>query len=90
LPRSKAPLFERKALLRKLIAKTDILFSENFETDGAAMFKHACKMGLEGIVSKVQNSRYNSGRGNGPREPLPIAGFALKDSRFDGLYIRPA
>jgi bifunctional non-homologous end joining protein LigD len=97
LPRSKAPLFERKALLRKLIAKTDILFSENFETDGAAMFKHACKMGLEGIVSKVQNSRYNSGRGNDwvkvtcrQRETLPIAGFALKDSRFDGLYIRPA
>ena len=47
----KAPLLERKALLRKLIAKTDILFSESFETDGAAMFKHACKMGLEGIAS---------------------------------------
>jgi bifunctional non-homologous end joining protein LigD len=46
------------------IAKTDILFSESFETDGAAMFKHACKMGLEDIVSKVRDSRYNSGRGN--------------------------
>jgi bifunctional non-homologous end joining protein LigD len=30
----KAPLFERKALLRKLVDKTDILFSESFETDG--------------------------------------------------------
>jgi bifunctional non-homologous end joining protein LigD len=90
----KAPLFERKASLRKLIAKTDILFSESFETDGAAMFKHACRMGLEGIVSKVRDSRYNSGRGNDwvkvtcrQRETLPIAGFALKDNRFDGLYI---
>jgi bifunctional non-homologous end joining protein LigD len=60
----KAPLFERKALLHKLIAKTDILFSESFETDGATMFKQACKMGLEGVVSKVRDSRYNSGRGN--------------------------
>src|SRR3984957_17597000 len=44
----KAPLFECKALLRKMVAKTDILFSESFEIDGAAMFKHASKMGLEG------------------------------------------
>ena len=83
-----------QGMLRKLIAKTDILFSESFETDGAAMFKHACKMGLEGIVSKVRDSRYNSGRGKDwvkvtcrQRETLPIAGFALKENRFDGLYV---
>src|ERR1700679_3850794 len=76
-----APLFERKALLQKLIDKTDILFSESFETDGTAMLKHACKMGLEGVVSKVRDSRYNSGRGKDwvkvtcrQRETLPIAG----------------
>ena len=90
----KAPLFERKALLRKMIDKTDILFSESFQTDGAAMFKQACKIGLEGVVSKVRDSPYNSGRGNNwvkvtcrQRETLPIAGFALKENRFDGLYI---
>jgi bifunctional non-homologous end joining protein LigD len=37
----KAPLLDRKALLRKLVAKTDILFSESFEADGAAMFRPA-------------------------------------------------
>src|ERR1700722_5599617 len=90
----KTPLFERKTLLRKLIAKTDILFSESFEIDGAAMFKHACKIGLEGVVSKVRDSRYNSGRGNDwvkvtcrQRETLPIPGFALEESRFDRPYI---
>jgi bifunctional non-homologous end joining protein LigD len=90
----KAPLFERKALLQKLIDKTDILFSESFETDGVAMFKQACKMGLEGVVSKVRDSCYNSGRGKDwikvtcrQRETLPIAGFALKENRFDGLYV---
>jgi bifunctional non-homologous end joining protein LigD len=91
---SRRPLLERKALLRKMVAKTDILFSESFETDGATMLKQACKMGLEGVVSKVRDSRYNSGRGNDwvkvtcrQRETLPIAGFALKENRFDGLYI---
>ena len=29
---------------------------------GAAVFQHACKMGLEGIVSKRLGSRYRSGR----------------------------
>ena len=28
------------------------------------MFAHACKVGLEGVVSKVRDSRYASGRGN--------------------------
>jgi bifunctional non-homologous end joining protein LigD len=90
----KLPLMERKALLKKLIAKTTIQFSDSFEVDGPEMFKHACGIGLEGVVSKVRDSRYNSGRGNdwvkktcAQRETLPIAGFALKENRFDGLYI---
>jgi bifunctional non-homologous end joining protein LigD len=90
----KLPLIERKSLLKKLVDKTEIQFSESFEVDGREMFKHACKTGLEGVVSKVRDSRYNSGRGNdwvkvtcAQRETLPIAGFALKDNRFDGLFI---
>jgi bifunctional non-homologous end joining protein LigD len=60
----KLPLVERKALLKKLIAKPAIQFSESFEVGGPEMFKHACGIGLEGVVSKVRDSRYNSGRGN--------------------------
>jgi hypothetical protein len=30
--------------------------------DGEVVFRHACKMGLEGIVSKRLGSRYRSGR----------------------------
>jgi bifunctional non-homologous end joining protein LigD len=52
----KLSLFERKALLKKLLSGTDIQFSESFEVDGPAMFKHACKTGLEGVVSKVRDS----------------------------------
>ena len=45
-------------LLKKLIADTDVQFSESL------MFKHACGVGLEGIASKVRDSRYQSGRSN--------------------------
>jgi bifunctional non-homologous end joining protein LigD len=60
----KLPLIERKGHLKRLIAGTDVQFSESFEVDGAEMFAHACKIGLEGVVSKVRDSRYSSGRGN--------------------------
>ena len=90
----KLPLVERKTLLKKLIAKTAVQFSESFEVDGPEMFKHACGVGLEGVVSKVRDSRYSSGRGNdwvkktcAQRETPPIAGFAMKESKFDGLYL---
>jgi bifunctional non-homologous end joining protein LigD len=90
----KLPLLERKAILQKLIAKTAIQFSESFEIGGREMFKHACKTGLEGVVSKVRDSRYPTDRTNdwvkvtcAQRETLRIAGFALDGSKWDGLYI---
>jgi bifunctional non-homologous end joining protein LigD len=90
----KMPLVERKALLKKLIAKTAIQFSESFEVDGPELFKHACGIGLEGVVSKVRDSKYVSGRGNdwvkktcAQRETLQIAGYAMKGTKFDGLYV---
>ena len=90
----KLPLIERKSHLKKLIAKTAIQFSESFEVDGPEMYQHACSIGLEGVVSKVRDSRYPSGRGNDwvkktcqQRETLPIAGFALKANKFDGIYL---
>ena len=90
----KLPLFERKAHLQKIITGTDVQFSESFEVDGAGMFAHACKLGLEGVVSKVRDSRYLSSRGNdwvkktcAQRETLTIVGFALDGKNWDGLYV---
>jgi bifunctional non-homologous end joining protein LigD len=60
----KLPLLERKAQLKKTVAKSSLQFSETFEIDGGEMLAHACKIGLEGVVSKVRDSRYASGRGN--------------------------
>ena len=39
-----------------------IQLSEAITGDGAAIFRHACLRGLEGIVSKRVGSRYVSGR----------------------------
>lgn len=90
----KLPLLRRKAELRKIIARTDIQFSESFEVDGPEMLAHACKVGLEGVVSKVRDSVYPSGRSNdwvkktcAQRETLTIAGFALDGTKWDGLYV---
>ena len=88
------PLIDRKAQLKQIISETDVQFSESFEIDGGEIFKHACAIGLEGVVSKVRDSRYRSGRGNdwvkktcAQRETLTIAGFALDGSKWDGLYV---
>jgi hypothetical protein len=40
-------------------------FNEHLEGDGPTVFAHACKMGLEGIVSKRKDSAYRSGRSPG-------------------------
>src|SRR3954468_3271989 len=56
---------ERRALLQKYLAKAGpaLHFSEHMDgPDGEAMFRHACRLGLEGIVSKKLAAPYLSGR----------------------------
>jgi len=62
------PLGERKARLRQLLearprgkAKS-IRYVEHFESGGDAILKSACKLSLEGIVSKKLSAPYRSGR----------------------------
>jgi ATP-dependent DNA ligase len=59
------PIEARKAALAKLIcgAGPGLQLSKHLDgQDGAIVFQHACKLGLEGIVSKRRGSRYESGR----------------------------
>jgi bifunctional non-homologous end joining protein LigD len=58
------PIEQRKQRLAKLLrgAPTNIVPNEHFEGDGAMIFKHACKLGCEGIVSKRLGSPYRLGR----------------------------
>jgi bifunctional non-homologous end joining protein LigD len=58
------PIERRKAALAKLLrhAKTGLLLNEHIDEPGDIVFRHACKLGLEGIVSKRLGSPYRSGR----------------------------
>jgi bifunctional non-homologous end joining protein LigD len=58
------PLDVRKATLRSLLVKVGpgLRWNEHIEGDGETIFRHACKLGLEGIVSKRKDSPYRSGR----------------------------
>jgi bifunctional non-homologous end joining protein LigD len=58
------PLDVRRATLAKVLAKAGpgIRFNEHIDGDGPTVFAHACKLGLEGIVSKRKDSAYRSGR----------------------------
>jgi bifunctional non-homologous end joining protein LigD len=58
------PLEERRARLRTTLrrARLSLRVVEHLEGDGEAIFRHACALGLEGIVSKRRDARYRSGR----------------------------
>ena len=56
-------LAERKKRLASLLARASggIQFTDHLDDDGELVFAHACRMGLEGIVSKRLDAPYRSG-----------------------------
>jgi bifunctional non-homologous end joining protein LigD len=64
----RVPLGERKARLKKLLearakSKSKVIrYVEHFETGGDAILQSACKLSLEGVVSKKLDAPYRSGR----------------------------
>jgi bifunctional non-homologous end joining protein LigD len=59
------PLLERKSQLEELLKQnstTVTRYSEHFEEPGETMLAHACRMGLEGVISKQVDAPYQSGR----------------------------
>lgn len=59
------PLIARKRLLEVLLhqAADGLRYSEHLAEDGDAMLRHACRLSLEGLVSKRGDAPYRSGRG---------------------------
>jgi bifunctional non-homologous end joining protein LigD len=75
------PLEVRKATLASVLTKAGpgIRFNEHLEhDDGETVFRHACKLGLEGIVSKRKGSPYRSGRSPDWLKSKNPAGAAVK------------
>lgn len=82
------PLHARKAALREWLPKADPWrFVEDFDAPGAQMLASACRLSLEGIVSKRQDAPYASGRGGAwvkskcrGREEFVVGGFSPQAS----------
>ena len=55
---------KRKESLAELLSgsRHSLIFNECFKEDGAIVFREACQLGCEGIVSKRLGSPYRSGR----------------------------
>jgi bifunctional non-homologous end joining protein LigD len=79
------PLVERKAVLKKLLrgVADPIRYAEHFDADGPRLLKHACELGLEGVVSKRRDAAYSSGRTENlvkskchDEQELVVAGFS--------------
>jgi bifunctional non-homologous end joining protein LigD len=64
----RAPLVDRKRVLAELLSGVGlnlIRYTEHLEGDSATVLEHACKLGLEGIVSKRADAPYRSGKNPG-------------------------
>jgi bifunctional non-homologous end joining protein LigD len=60
------PIEERKHALANLLfrERDGIAFNQHYDCEGAIIYKQACALGCEGIVSKRRGSPYRSGRIN--------------------------
>jgi bifunctional non-homologous end joining protein LigD len=94
-------LERRKQLLERLLKDVPtqrIRLSSHLEADGPAVFKQACAMHLEGIISKRRDAPYRSGRQDTwvktkctQSETYPIIAFVeklgAKPRRIASLYV---
>jgi bifunctional non-homologous end joining protein LigD len=57
-------LLERKHLLETVVPKdsSKLRYSTHFNENGGLVLDHACRLSLEGVVSKQRDSKYISGR----------------------------
>ncbi len=92
------PLIERKARLEDLLsvldATSNIRFVEHFETGGDAVLRSACRLSLEGIISKSAKSPYTSGRSASwakskcrAGHEVVIGGYTKTGPRFRSLLV---
>ncbi len=88
------PLTRRKELLEELLDGGDgtIRVSEHIEGEGALIFKKACELGTEGIISKFADGKYVPGRAGGwlkskchYEQEFVVGGFTLPSNGSHGV-----
>lgn len=91
------PYRERKARLAALLAKRAsrrLAYVEHLVTDGRRMLAGACRLQLEGIVSKLLDSPYGSGRTHSwvktkctVSETFAVVGYTADSGPVEGLLL---
>ncbi|MGA8756690.1 MAG: DNA ligase D [Stellaceae bacterium] len=92
------PLSERKGRLRELLHRDGdgplIRYVEHFVTGGDAVLRSACRLSLEGIVSKRLDAPYQSGRSTTwtkakcrAGHEVVIGGWTTTNDRFRSLLV---
>ena len=92
------PLRERKERLQQLLSDAGedsrLRFVEHFETGGEAVLRSACRLSLEGIVSKRADAPYVSGRTETwakskcrAGHEVVIGGYATTNGNFRSLLV---
>ena len=93
---TRTPLVQRKLKLEELLASlkgtTPLRYSEHVEGSGIEFFKQACAYGIEGIISKLADSPYQSTRNRNwlkakciKRQEFVIAGYTPSKKDFPGF-----
>jgi bifunctional non-homologous end joining protein LigD len=90
------PLSARKARLAQLLRKADphLRFVEHFASGGETVLQSACRMNLEGIVSKRLDAPYAAGRGDSwtkskcrAGHEVVIGGWSTTNGKFRSLLV---
>ena len=93
---TRTPLIYRKDLLEEVFKSAGqrnvLRYSEHFQGNGDAFFKHACEYGIEGIVSKLADSPYESTRTRnwlkvkcGKQQEFVIVGYTPSSKGLPGF-----
>jgi bifunctional non-homologous end joining protein LigD len=91
-------LVERKERLQRLLTElrdeTRIRYVEHFESGGDAVLRSACKLHLEGVISKHMDAPYQSGRTDTwakskcrAGHEVVIGGYAKTNGKFRSLLV---
>jgi bifunctional non-homologous end joining protein LigD len=97
----RSTLLDRKGALYRLLKSAPssrLVYSEHFAVEGAAIYAEACRLGVEGVVSKRLSSTYRSGRNDQwiktkcrLSDTFPIVAFVeklgAKPPRIAALYL---
>ncbi|MGX5843543.1 DNA ligase D [Mesorhizobium sp. ArgA1] len=96
----KQPLTARKAQLSGILGEADrgevnlIRYVEHFTNGGDAVLRSACRLSLEGIISKKEDAAYTSGRSNSwakskcrAGHEVVIGGWSTTNGKFRSLLV---